>query len=82
MTYDEMLTGDFFVTGKIYYCQHYPTREPWVILGISKNLKKICVAGWPPTIANAEDCDCWEVVRDITEKELKYRNKEFGGGWL
>lgn len=82
LTYDEMLSTNLFKSGKIYYCQHIPSREPWVILGISNSKKRVCVAGYPPTIANAEDCDNWEVARDITDKELQYRTNQFGGGWL
>jgi hypothetical protein len=77
-----MLAAGLFVSGKSYYCQHYPSRERWVILGISKDFKKVCVAGWPPTIANANDCELWEVAKDLTEKELEYRQKEFGSGWI
>ena len=82
MPYDAMLAAGLFQSGKVYYCQHIPSREPWVILGISKNKKRVCVAGWPPTMANAEDCDNWEVVRDITDEEIEYRTMKFGGGWL
>lgn len=82
LTYEQMLAAGLFVTGKSYYCQHYPSRERWVILGISKDFKKVCVAGWPPTIANANDCELWEVAKDLTEKELEYRQKEFGSCWL
>ena len=82
MPYDAMLAAGLFESGKAYYCQHYPSRESWVILGISKDFEKVCVAGWPPTIANAEDCELWEIGRDLTDEELKYREKEFGSGWL
>ena len=55
------------------------SRESWKIIGISKILKGLCC--WiPPTIANANDCELWEVAGDLTEKELEYRQKQFGNG--
>lgn len=82
MPYDAMLAAGLFQSGKVYYAQHMKFREEWVIIGISKDLKKVCVAGWPPTIAQADDFDNWEVARDLTDEDIKYRQKEFGSGWL
>lgn len=82
LTYEQMLAQGLFVTGKSYYCYHHPSSESWKIVGISKDFKKVCVAGWPPTIANANDCELWEVAGDLTEKELEYRQKQFGNDWL
>lgn len=82
MTYDAMLEAGLFQGDRIYCAQHIKFREKWVIIGISKDFKKVCVAGWPPTIAQADDFDNWQVAKDITEGELKYREKEFGDEWL
>jgi len=61
-----------------YYCKHIPTGEDWVILGISKDKTKVCAAGYPASIANIIDCKEFELVGDLTQKELDYRNSEFG----
>ena len=82
MSYDAMLSAGLFQSGKTYYAQHMKFREEWVIIGISKDFKKVCVAGWPPTIAQADNFDNWQVAKDITEEELAHRKKEFGVGWL
>ena len=82
MPYDAMLAAGLFKSGLMYHCYHKPTKEHWCIIGISTDLKKVCAAGWPPSIADMKDCEDWKLHGKLTEKEIAYREKEFGGGWL
>jgi len=68
--------------GFSYSCDHFPTNQTWHIIGINLITKKVCAAGFPPTIANLEDCFNFKNETLLTEKEIKYRNKEFGSGWI
>jgi hypothetical protein len=61
---------------------HKPTQEEWFVLGVNYETGKLCVGGWPPTIANIDDCELLnEPSRELREDEIKYRNKTFGVGW-
>lgn len=60
---------------------HKPTGETWYVLGVSRD--RLCVAGWPPTIADIADCDLvTKGTGGITEDELEHRQKTFGDGWV
>lgn len=60
---------------------HHPTDEDWLVLGV--NGDKICVAGWPPTIAEIKDCTLLPQPPMVwSEKDLKYRDETFGSGWI
>ena len=62
--------------------KHIPTGEEWFLLGVNKEKDRVCVAGWPPTIANMSDCiELDDPVRELTEDELVYRSKKFGDSW-
>lgn len=60
---------------------HRPTGETWYLLGVNKRHGKVCVAGWPPTIADLADCDLVEKGNGITDDEREYRKRTFGEGW-
>lgn len=60
---------------------HIPTGETWFIVGVNKKKNKVCVAGYPPTIAKLSDCVLVEEGSGIEEGHLQYRNKEFGYDW-
>ena len=60
---------------------HAPTKEEWVVLGVNTVKNKVCIAGWPPTIANLSDCTLVESRNGLGEKELSYRDEEFGTDW-
>lgn len=61
--------------------KHIPTGEEWFLLGVNKERNRVCIAGWPATIANLSDCELINEGTGITTEELSYRNKEFGYGW-
>jgi hypothetical protein len=61
--------------------KHNPTGEEWFVIGVNKAQNKICVAGWPSTIADLSNCTLIKAGGELTDKELNYRNKEFGYGW-
>lgn len=60
---------------------HIPTGENWFLLGVNKEKDKVCVAGYPPTIANLSDCVEAVEGNGINKDEIEYRNKEFGTNW-
>lgn len=60
---------------------HKPTDEDWYILGVNYETGKLCVAGWPPSIANISDCELLEKGKGISESDKKYRIETFGSGW-
>lgn len=64
-----------------YYAKHTPSGEEWLLLGINQERNKVCVAGWPPTIAALSDCTDLEEASELTEKDLAYRNSKFGTDW-
>ena len=66
-----------FKPGYSYYVTHIPSGEDWYVIGVDPKAGKICVAGWPPTIANISDCKDFEVVSELNEKEIEYRAKTF-----
>lgn len=61
--------------------RHRPTGEDWFVLGVNKTDDRICVAGWPPTMALLSDCELIETGVGLTEAEINYRNKTFGYNW-
>ena len=61
--------------------KHIPSGETWYLVGVSINRNKVCVAGWPPTVADLSDCVLTEKGNGINGEELEYRNKEFGANW-
>lgn len=63
------------------YVYHKPTKEEWYILGVNQEKNKVCVAGWPLTIAYLSDCVLIEKGNGITQEELEYRRKQFGDNW-
>lgn len=60
---------------------HKPTQEEWYILGVNQAQNKVCVAGWPPTIAELNDCEWIKSTGNLTDNEIVYRNKKFGSDW-
>ena len=72
---------EVFKPGATYYCDHKPTGENWFVLGVNRKRGELCVAGWPATMAQIEDCENWEIAGEITDKELEYRNRRFGTNW-
>lgn len=61
---------------------HDPTQEEWFVLGVSPEGDRLCIAGYPPTIANTSDCKLVkECKRSLTDNEINYRHKTFGSGW-
>lgn len=71
-----------FKSGVKYSCYHLPSMETHIIIGVSKDLKKVCAAGWPPSVVDMIDCISFEEVGILDEAELRYREKTFGTGWL
>ncbi|MFK7947490.1 MAG: hypothetical protein AB8G11_07870 [Saprospiraceae bacterium] len=65
-------------TDKSYFCHHKPTGEEWLLIGQSKDGEKVCAAGYPPSIANIEDCVNIKEHKFLTDEELKHRNTAFG----
>lgn len=61
--------------------KHGPTGETWFVLGVDGRGGKVCVAGWPPTIAELADCTLVEAGNGITDREREYRDAHFGRGW-
>lgn len=64
------------------FAKHIPTGEEWYIIGISKDMKRCCVAGWPPSTANLSDCTDFEEVGQPSDDELKHRKRYFGDEWI
>lgn len=65
----------------VYSGYHKPTGERWLILGIDTKGDRVCVAGWPPTIAKLSDCENVQELRRMTVEEHHYRRNHFGYGW-
>jgi len=61
--------------------RHGPTGEEWFLLGVNKEKNRVCVAGWPPTMADLSDCTLTEKGNGITEEEKQYRSNKFGPNW-
>ena len=61
--------------------KHIPTGEEWYVLGVRRLEDKVCIAGYPPTIAHLSDCIELEEGSGISAEELEYRNEEFGFRW-
>lgn len=62
--------------------KHLPSGEEWYVLGVNTLTGKLCIAGWPPTIALLSDCVLIEEGKGIQEDEREYRERQFGSGWL
>ena len=78
-----LISSNFFQSGRKYYCKHDPSGEQWVIIGISHDFRKVCAAGWLPSIGELSDCSNWEIAGQLSEEEIKYRNKQFGtSNWI
>lgn len=60
---------------------HKPTGEEWYVLGVNYTRGKLCVAGWPHTVAEIEHCQLTERGIGITDEERESRRQMFGGGW-
>jgi len=60
---------------------HKPTGEKWFVLGVSKSKDRVCIAGYPPTIAYLIDCEFINDRSPLTAREIAYREKEFGTDW-
>jgi len=60
---------------------HKPTGETWYLLGVNTEKNRVCVAGWPPTMAELSDCELVRSGNGITNDERTYRNEKFGAGW-
>ena len=60
---------------------HKPTGEEWYILGVNYEKGKLCVGGWPASIADISDCELLNEGKGITESEKEYRSRTFGSGW-
>ena len=65
-----------------YTGHHIPTGEEWLILGIDYKSRRVCAAGWPPSIANLSDMDNMKVRGPRTEEETAYTIKQFGQNFL
>jgi hypothetical protein len=69
-----------FKGGVKYSATNINIDEEWVIIGVNKT--HCCAAGWPPTICELKYMKDWEEIDVLTEKEIEYREKTFGGGWF
>jgi hypothetical protein len=67
--------------GMGYTVYHRPTGELWYVIGTDWIENRICVAGWPPTIANIADCVFLSLDRALSKDEILHRHRAFGGGW-
>ncbi len=71
-----------FEGGFIYTCLHIPTNENWYVLGVDPSRDRLCVAGYPATMAKISDCTNFVKLKEITDEELAYRRKAFGTTWI
>lgn len=72
-----------FKSGMTYTAHHKPSGEDWVILGVDTEVDQVCVAGWPPTMANLSDCENFIERSPLTKEERDYRREQFGQSkWL
>lgn len=67
---------------KKYTGHHVPSGEDWVILGIDHLNKKVCAAGWPPTIGELKDVIDLQEFGDLTIQEQKYVTDTFGMNFM
>jgi hypothetical protein len=68
--------------GFSYYCRHVPSGEELHAVGISPDFTRLCIAGYPPAIANFSDCTDFEEIGPLSNEELTYRKRKFGDNWL
>jgi hypothetical protein len=76
------LESSKYLSGYSYLAKHIPTGEDWYILGIDEEGDRVCVAGWPATIAKLSDCTNLEIYKPLTDEELAHRGRKFGQNWL
>ena len=61
---------------------HKPSGESWFVLGVNYGINKVCIAGYPSTIANLSDCELEEKSNGVlNEQEILHRSKQFGDNW-
>ena len=65
-----------------YHGFHIPTGEAWYIIGIDFKGDRVCIPGWPATIAKLSDCEDLQQVEPLTPEELSHRRKRFGTNWI
>ena len=65
-----------------YYGYHSKSGEDWVILGVDQKGKKVCVAGWPATIAELDDITNLVERSPRTLEEEVHVTKYFGVTFL
>lgn len=63
------------------HIKHGPSGENWFILGVWTPNGRVCVAGWPATMAQLSDCTLVKKGKGINLKERAYRNQTFGSAW-
>lgn len=71
-----------FESNTAYYCKHRPTGEEWLVIGVSTDGKKVCAAGYPPSIADVSDCEAFTPVGPLTKDQLDHRLCHFGKAWI
>lgn len=80
MNIDEMQAGrEMIQEGDT--ARHKPTGEEWYLLGVNKERNRVCVAGWPPTMADLSDCELVKKGSGISKTELEYRREQYGYNW-
>lgn len=60
---------------------HKPSGEQWYVLGVNYSEDRLCIAGYPPSLAKISDCEYIESFGEITKEELEHRSKQFGDNW-
>jgi hypothetical protein len=58
--------------------KHVPTGENWYLLGVSKVKNKVCIAGYPPTIAQLDDCIEIEEGQGLAKRKRNIETKNLG----
>jgi len=71
--------SDLIEAGDIIY--HSLTAEKLYVLGVNHETGKLCIAGHPPAVLDIVNSFLYSKGIGITEKEVEYRNEQFGGGW-
>ena len=71
-----------FESGYTYTCTYIPTSEDWYVIGFDPKRDRLCVAGYPPTIAKISDCTDFVKLKQLTSDEINYRTSKFGQNWL
>lgn len=71
-----------YESGYSYHGHHVPSGEDWHIIGIDPLNDRVCVAGWPHTIANLSDMRRMKKFAPLTQEEIHHRSKRFGTNWI